>query len=97
MKIALLDAALIDGDLSFERGGETVNNPAFHLRRDDVGIHVTAAVHGANDAVHAHLAGFAVHADLRHFGDEAAERFHHGDAARSPGRKRFSPARFFGR
>ena len=55
-------------------------------------VDVAAAVNGADHAVHAHFTGAAVHADFRNLRDVTAERFHNGDAARAPGRRRRAPA-----
>jgi hypothetical protein len=54
-----------------------------------------AAVRGARDPVHAHLA--LVERDLRDFGDESPLVFDHGDATRAARRGLLPPPRLLGR
>src|SRR5206468_11506341 len=81
VEIALLHPALVDPDLTPQRGGETVHDRALHLRFDDARVHDRPAVHRAHHAVHAHVT--VRYRDLRYLGDVAVERLPYRDAARA--------------
>jgi hypothetical protein len=91
IEIALFDAAFGNGDLSFQRCRESVDNPAFHLGRGGVGIDVAAAVHSADDAMNLYVTGVFVKADFRNLRDKAAEGFGNCNAACLSRRKWLSP------
>src|SRR5882672_5859039 len=56
VEIRLLDAAILDGDLTIERGGESIHDSALHLRLDAQRIDDCARIKRDHDAVHAGLA-----------------------------------------
>ena len=91
VEIALLHPALVDPDLTPQRGGETVHDRALHLRFDDARVHDRPAVHRAHHAVHAHVT--VRYRDLRYLGDVAVERLPYRDAARAALGQRRTPAR----
>ena len=84
VEVPLLDASVLDRDLTFQRSGQAVHDSAFHLCLNRVGIDDPSSVHGAYNLVHFYT---ALPID-GHFGDlreDAAERFHHGNATAAPG------------
>ena len=56
IEVALLNTPFIDGDGTFQRRGEAVNNPALDLLSDDPRVHDMPAIDGANHAVYFELA-----------------------------------------
>ena len=50
VEVGLLDAALVDGDLAIERGGQAEDQPALELRHDGIGIDGDAGIDRAGDA-----------------------------------------------
>ena len=56
VEIALLHAALVNGDLAIERGRRAEDQPALQLRDDGVGIDGDAGVDRAGDAMHVDIA-----------------------------------------
>ncbi len=79
-EIALLDAAVLDGDLAVKRGGKAIDHPALDLRFHDAGIDHVAAIDRRDDAVDPHLA-FLADGDLGDLADDRAVAFMDGDAA----------------
>src|SRR6185436_6602562 len=72
-----------DRDLALQRSRQTVDDAAFHLCLDRVGVDNPAGVHGADDLVH--LDGsLVIYRHLRHLRENAAERFHHGYTPAAP-------------
>src|SRR5207253_3185871 len=57
VEVALLHAALVDGDGAIKRGAETIDDAALHLRYHLIRVYVHAAVDGANYPVNTHFAG----------------------------------------
>src|SRR5215831_8992715 len=70
-KVGLLDAAVLDCDLAVERGRQTEDDAALHLRANRVWINLHTAVDGAPDVDRIHGA-ILVDADLDDLRDEAA-------------------------
>src|SRR5262249_48297882 len=52
VEIALHDTPVLDGDLAFERRGESVDDAALDLLLDDGGVHCDAAIHRAHHSMH---------------------------------------------
>src|SRR6516165_9827049 len=73
VEVALLDAAVRDGDLITERGAQAEGSPAFELRAHPIGIDHLPAVHGTHHPLDARFA-FPVHTDLDNLRQVAAER-----------------------
>src|SRR5438552_14978266 len=96
MKIALLNAALLEGELVVKSGSQAENHSALHLRFNYSWIHVSAAIHRTHYSMNPHLP-VRIHRHLRNLRGVAFKRCMHGDAPRSPGRQRFSPSSFLGR
>src|SRR6516164_2552854 len=91
IEIALFDAAFGNCNLSFQRCRESVDNPAFHLGRDGVGIDMAAAVHSADDAMNPYVTGVFVKADFRNLRDKATEGFDNSNPPCLSRRKWLSP------
>ena len=56
VKVALFDAAILEGDFAEQRGRETKYDAAFHLRLHRIRVDHYTAVHGTDHAYDAHLA-----------------------------------------
>ncbi len=80
VEVALLDAAVLQGDRAIQRRAQSEADAAFHLRFDDVRIDGRAAVNGANHPIDLD-ATCVIDADLGHLRHEGIERFAHRDAA----------------
>src|SRR5207244_10655948 len=65
VEITLLNAALLESELVIESRSQPEDHGTLHLRFNDSGIHISAAVDGAYNSVNA---DFAAGID-RHFGD----------------------------
>src|SRR5207237_5132593 len=90
----LLNAALLESELVIESRSQPKNHGTLHLRFNDSGIHISAAVDGAYNSVNA---DFAAGID-RHFGDlrgVAFKRCMYRDPPRSSCRQRLSTYYFF--
>src|SRR5438132_1029439 len=95
VEITLLNAALLESELVIESRSKSKNHGTLHLRFNDSGIHISAAVDGAYNSVNA---DFAAGID-RHFSDlrgVAFKRCMYGDPPPSSCRQRLSPSSFFG-
>src|SRR5882757_6962071 len=93
VEIALLDAAILEGDLAVQGRGQPKDNTPFHLRLDGVGIDHLPAIQRADDAFDADPAILADR-DLGYLRDVTAEAEHDGHPAADSCRQRFVPAGF---
>jgi hypothetical protein len=96
VEVVLLDLAVLQRDRAVQRRAEPETDAAFHLGRDDVGIDRRAAIDGADNALHFHVA-VLVDGDFRDLGYESLECLSDRDSAPATFRQRFSriPACFF--
>src|SRR5207248_11331213 len=96
VETTLLNAALLKSELIIESRSKPEDHGTWHLRFNDPGIHISAAINGTRSAMNA---DFAAGID-RHFGDlcgVAFKRCMYCYTPRSPCRQRLSPSSFFGR
>lgn len=71
-EVGLLDAAILDGDLTMKCAGQPEHDAALHLRANRIGVHLDAAVDDAPDVGRLDCP-FLVHGDLDDLRDEAPE------------------------
>ena len=92
MEIPLLDSSVFKCDFRFQRGSQSEDDAAFHLRFDRVRIDGQTAIDRANDAMNAHRAALLHRRfdDLRHV---AVERKVRCDSPPYSGRQLRSPLR----
>src|ERR1700722_5060186 len=89
VEVALLDAAVLHGDLAEQRRREAVDHAAFELRLDAARVHDDAAVADDDDAFDLDLA--ASHRDLGGHADDRVVALVDGDAAAFAARHRLAP------
>src|SRR5258705_6061110 len=94
VKIGLLHATVFQCNFSFQSGGKTKNDAAFHLSFDDVRIDGASAIDGANHAVDFNFTIFP-NGSLDDLRDITVERKMCGDAATDSFGKRLAPTGFF--
>ena len=83
VEIRLLDRAVRDGDAFRQRKSQSVDDAAFGLRDDVVGLHRDARVERHPDPGHMHRAGLAVHRGFRDQCDLSPRIVHVGEAERA--------------
>ena len=96
MKIALLDAAILDRDLAEQRGADSENGRALELRLYRIRVHDHPTIHGAHDSLHGDTAGRSDR-DLGDLGDVASEGVQQRNPAAASRRQWPTPARLLRR
>ncbi len=83
VEVRLLDRAVLDGDALRKRKSQSIDDTAFRLRHDVVGLHRDAGIECHKDFRDQHLAGLAVDDGLRNQSDLRPGIVHVGEAERA--------------
>src|SRR5207247_11469270 len=94
-EVGLLDATVLEGDLTVKRGRQAEDDTALHLRANGVGIDLHATIDGPPHARRIDSA-ILVDADFDDFRDEAGEADAKRDTAALSDGQRLAPAGLLG-